>query len=222
MRHERGHNTRVTIWGASMIVVSSLQCGFPGSLVVDVGSFEVDDGEVVAIRGPNGVGKSTLLATVAGYLQPLSGCASVNGASRSEARAQTAYAPAYDLTMNDTTAAGQLRRIEKILPDGEAWAPGEPLANLVVMEFGNVRCTWLSSGQRRLLSLATVLRAPAGAVVLDEPFNFLSAEWKAVVWRSVYECAAANVPVLIATHTEDPQTGPVPVRTIELLAERKS
>jgi len=65
------------------ISVKDLKKSFPtdqGSLqVIDGVSFEVADGEFVALVGPSGCGKSTLLSTMAGFLSPTSGEVKIDG-----------------------------------------------------------------------------------------------------------------------------------------------
>ncbi len=62
------------------IVVEGLTKGFGALAVVDDVSFEVDDGEFVAIVGPSGCGKSTLLNLIAGFDHPDGGSIRIDGA----------------------------------------------------------------------------------------------------------------------------------------------
>ena len=66
---------------ASKIVVDAISKGFGDLAVVDAVSFEVRDGEFVAIVGPSGCGKSTLLNVIAGFEAPDRGAVRVDGVS---------------------------------------------------------------------------------------------------------------------------------------------
>ena len=67
---------------ASKIVVDAISKGFGDLAVVDAVSFEVRDGEFVAIVGPSGCGKSTLLNVIAGFEAPDRGAVRVDGVAR--------------------------------------------------------------------------------------------------------------------------------------------
>ncbi len=68
--------------------------------VLDGLSFEIPRGELVAVMGPNGVGKSTILQLAAGILSPLEGQVEIEGVERrsSEQAEHTSVAEIYEIT----------------------------------------------------------------------------------------------------------------------------
>src|SRR5271155_3557954 len=70
------------------IVVRNLRKSFGSAGVVDGVSFAVDSGELVALLGPSGGGKSTVLRMIAGLEEPDSGEVVLNGAVATRARVQ--------------------------------------------------------------------------------------------------------------------------------------
>src|SRR4051794_11455290 len=66
----------------SKIVVEGISKSFGALPVIDQVSFDVRDGEFVAIVGPSGCGKSTLLNVIAGFERPDRGAVRIDGAER--------------------------------------------------------------------------------------------------------------------------------------------
>ena len=64
-----------------VVRVSNLEVGFRGNALLSIDDFHVVAGEVLAISGPSGIGKTSLLRTIAGLLRPVSGKVQVCGAT---------------------------------------------------------------------------------------------------------------------------------------------
>jgi iron complex transport system ATP-binding protein len=63
----------------SKMIAQNLHVGWPGKTIAAIGEFELRPGEVVVLAGPNGVGKSTTIKTLARQLQPVSGSIEIGG-----------------------------------------------------------------------------------------------------------------------------------------------
>ena len=131
------------------------------------------------IVGPSGVGKSTLLMTLAGLLAPLAGSVSVDGAGL---RGRVCYF-ADDAHVFSTTVRENLRVARGDASDDEMmaalrqvglgeWLDGLPDGMDEKLTGGSAA---LSGGQRRRLLLARALLHPAPVVLLDEPTEHLDA-----------------------------------------------
>ncbi|WP_249416344.1 ABC-F family ATP-binding cassette domain-containing protein [Streptomyces sp. TS71-3] len=131
-----------------------------------VGRVDVSDTDRLLVTGPNGTGKSTLLAVLAGELE-----AEGTVDRRSPA-------PTVGLLTQDTVFARPERTVrgtyERAL--GAERAELVPLASLGLMAGGDLdkRVGELSVGQRRRLALALLVARPPELLLLDEPTNHLS------------------------------------------------
>jgi ABC-type multidrug transport system ATPase subunit len=142
-------------------------------------SLHVRRGELVALMGPNGMGKSTLLGVMAGTLWPVKGSVDVNGKRRRESpqeelaiRKEVVYVPA-----DASPVAGTAR--ESILAMGRAYGVDDDRLMdhadrlLVLFDLDDKADEYaasLSTGQKKKVVLCAALAAETPILLLDEPF----------------------------------------------------
>jgi ABC-type multidrug transport system ATPase subunit len=157
------------------------------------------DGGVLAVVGPNGVGKSTLLRIVAGILVPDEGGVFLRERRIERALRDVGYVPEKadpppHLSVAELCAlARALRRAPAALPD-------ETLDRLGVRDFWEQRIATLSLGQRRRACLAAALVGDPWLLVLDEPTNGLDVGGMDML-ADVLRAHAGGV--LLATHDRE-------------------
>ena len=143
-------------------------------------------GEIVGLTGPNGVGKSTLLAAFAGRARVFAGQLekrpNLQIALRTQDVPPVAGLPLSGRDLLALTGAGPVG-----LP---AW-----LADRL-----DERLDRLSGGQRHYLTLWAVLQAPAELVLLDEPTNNLDAAGVRHLTAHLHERAGEGAGIIIVSH----------------------
>ena len=178
-------------------------------VVIDDVDLTVTAGEVVALTGINGVGKSTLLSCLAGFRPPAQGTVSVlGGPPRDDAGFWRAVAIVADqptwypgLTVRELLGLVQMAH-EPL----HGWSP--PVEELIEI-FGlttraDASPLSLSSGQRQRLSLAAALARPSQLLLLDEPEQSLDAAFRRELATILGEEYAANGgTVVMATHDHE-------------------
>ena len=164
----------------AMIEVSNITAHYGARPVLQDISLSVDQGELVALMGPNGMGKSTLMAVMAGVLWPLKGHVQIDGQRRRASeetelaiRQMVAYLPAEPWLPVLRTgrqwllAAGRLYGVndDRLLPHVDSLLDVFDLtdkADSLVASY--------STGQKKKIFVCTALVTDAPVMLLDEPF----------------------------------------------------
>ncbi|MSS83668.1 thiol reductant ABC exporter subunit CydC [Actinomycetaceae bacterium WB03_NA08] len=198
---------------SSALSAKDLAVGWPSGPVVAEGiNLELTPGKRIAIVGPSGIGKTTLLYTLAGMLPPKEGHASINGAEtwqadRSELTARISLTTE-DAHIFATTVYENLRVANAALEPEKAaelleavgladWLKALPHGMDTQLGTGG---TSISGGERRRLLLARALAAPAPLMLLDEPGEHLDAHTSAQILTRLLEGSGSGRGILIVTH----------------------
>ena len=189
----------------SAIVVDRLTKHFGDFAAVDGVSFEVPEGQLVAVLGPNGAGKTTTLEMLEGFLAPTSGTARVldvdphRGDRRWRARIglvlQSTSLDA-ELTVRDTLAvfAGLYPAPRPV---------GEVLELVDLADDAETRVGALSGGQRRRVDVAIGIIGRPEVLFLDEPTTGLDPEARRRAWTAVENLTTTGTTVVLTTHYID-------------------
>lgn len=177
---------------------------------------ELNAGEAVVLVGPNGVGKTSLLRAVAGFIAPLSGEVRFAGPAGEIEPAQARREDCHLIGHQDGLKSGRTAREELIF--WALWTGAERHAALAAAERLGVERALdlevrkLSAGQKRRLALARLMAAKRSLWLLDEPIAPLDAAARALFGAMMAEHLAAGGLILAAAH--DPLA--VDARRLEL------
>ncbi|QQR75372.1 MAG: ABC transporter ATP-binding protein [Holophagales bacterium] len=150
---------------------------FGAVVAVDALDLRVAPGEVVALLGPNGSGKTTALKAVAGLLRPSSGEVLVDGepAERPEARRRLSYLP-QKVAFPDSLSGEEVLSFYRRLRGVAAERVGEVLRFAALNGAGARAVGTYSGGMTQRLGLAVAMVADSPLLLLDEPTAALDAE----------------------------------------------
>jgi ABC-type cobalamin/Fe3+-siderophores transport system ATPase subunit len=196
-----------------MIRVEALICGYtPGRPVIGPLSFEVKQGEVACLIGPNGIGKTTLFKTILGLLKPQGGSISVGGRdyrkysakafARTVAYVPQGHVPPFPYTVRDVVVMGCNPNMHELSSPGKKdfEVADEKLALMGIGHLAGRDYTEVSGGERQLVMIARALAQNTNLLVMDEPTTHLDYGNEARVLGQVRKLAGLGYTVVMITH----------------------
>jgi branched-chain amino acid transport system ATP-binding protein len=186
-----------------LLTVSGLRSGYAGSTVLRGVDLRVGPGEVVALLGRNGVGKSTLVSTIMGLLRPYHGSVVIDGAEYAGRRPDTiarsgvALVPQGRRVFAPLTVAEHLAIAARSGRSG-AWTRAAVLEILPRLgERLRHRGDQLSGGEQQMLAIARALLSNPRLMLLDEPSDGLAPAVVAQVADVVHRLCDTGMSVLL-------------------------
>ncbi len=149
-----------------------------GPLVLRDVSFEISRGEFVAIAGPNGGGKTTLLRLILGLEEPIAGRVELQARHLGYLAQRAVAGVDAPLTVRELVSAGRAPRTRLLGPLGrdDREAVGTAIDRVGLLPQADRRLSSLSGGQQQRTFIAKALASDPDLLVLDEPTTGVDAE----------------------------------------------
>src|SRR5579871_4945908 len=138
-------------------------------------NFAVGSGEVLAITGRNGAGKSSLLRTIVGLVRVAHGSLSLEGGDPELTIAEQAHYLGHQDALKPSLSVAENLRFWNAYLGTDSADIAEPLAAVGLEALADLPAAYLSAGQRRRLSIARLLAVKRPIWLLDEPTAALDA-----------------------------------------------
>jgi zinc/manganese transport system ATP-binding protein len=201
----------------SVVSVRHLRLRFGDRTLWDDLSFELERGEFLAVLGPNGTGKTSLIRILLGLLAPSAGRALVNGLPAAESRSQVGYVPQQRVFDRDVTL--RARDLVRLGLDGHRFGFGRlyaasreridrTLDAVGASAYGDAAIGRLSGGEQQRLRIAQALVAEPTLILADEPLLSLDLAYQQAITGLLDEHRRrAGTPVMFVTHDINPILG---------------
>jgi ABC-type Mn2+/Zn2+ transport system ATPase subunit len=192
-----------------VVQLRGVTAGYGDQAALEGVDLEIAAGSLLAVFGPNGGGKTTLLKLIAGLLRPWSGTVTVLGAPAGVEARRMAYVPqaelvdwSFPVSVWNVAMMGRYPRLGPLRQPGSADrdAVAAALERVGMLDRARTQIGRLSGGQRRRAFLARAIAAEAELYLLDEPVTGVDAPTQEDLMALLGDEAAAGKTVVATTH----------------------
>ena len=188
-----------------MLRIDGLEAGYGGLTILQDLTMEVNEGEVVALIGANGAGKTTALNTISGIVQRNAGTIEFQGEridslpEHQIVRRGIVQVPEGRELFGSLTVAENLRMGATTLPRSEYAATLAEVHEIfpVLADRSNQYASTMSGGQQQMLAIGRALMARPKLLMMDEPSLGLAPKLVMQVFETVDRVRRAGITVLI-------------------------
>lgn len=178
-----------------------IDCTRGGRSVFSRLDFEAASGEVLAVVGPNGSGKTSLLCLIAGLLAPAAGSVALEGGEPELTVPEQAHYLGHRDALKPALSVRENLSFWQDFLGGRASDAGECLAAVGLGHATHLPAAYLSAGQRRRLSIARLLVVRRPVWLLDEPTSALDTAGQELFGGIMRDHLAGGGIIIAATHT---------------------
>ncbi len=167
----------------SIIEFKNVSLSYGKRLILDNINFNINEGQIFGMLGPNGVGKSTIFNLITGLITLDSGQIKINGEDVTNfpiylrtKKFKVGYVPQYGGFFNDLTLLDNLKAISEIVIENKNLRSEKInylLSKFELENVKNIKAKFLSGGQKKKLVIALSLLSDPKVLLLDECFAAL-------------------------------------------------
>ena len=183
------------------LLASGLKCVRGGREVFSALNFEALAGELLAVTGRNGSGKTSLLRLIAGLLAPAEGSLALQGGDAELTLAEQAHYLGHRDALKPALSVAENLQFWRDFLGGKPFDPGQSLDAVGLAHAAHLPAAYLSAGQRRRLSLARLLAVRRPVWLLDEPTTALDATGQGMIAGLMRDHLASGGLIVAATHS---------------------
>jgi len=190
----------------AMLSVNNLQVHYGMIQAIKDVSFEVNEGEVIALIGANGAGKTTILHTVSGLLQPTKGSVIFEGQDITKVPAHKIVSLGMAHVPEGRRVFAQLTVLENLKLGAYTRKDKNEMEETLQMiykrfprleERKNQIAGTLSGGEQQMLAMGRALMSHPKIILMDEPSMGLSPIFVEEVFKIIRDISAEGVTVLL-------------------------
>ncbi len=166
-----------------IVSLKKISLSFGKRQILDDINFEVNQGQILGLLGPNGVGKSTIFNIITGLVKPAYGSIIFNGTNATNypvyertRKFKIGFCPQYGGFFSDLTLHENLKCVGEILIDDDRIRTeriNQLISKFELDSVRDIKAKLLSGGQRKKCVIALALLGDPQILLLDEPYSAL-------------------------------------------------
>lgn len=186
----------------ALVTFHDVAAGYAGHEVVSHVSFELDHNSILALEGPNGSGKTTIVKVLLGLLAPLHGHVIRRHGLTVGYLPQVSTADVdFPISVTDVILMGARDHGTRLSPEHKARA-AELITFAGLEQVANRPIGRLSGGQRQRALLCRALMSRPDVLVLDEPVTYLDSQSEEGLYSLIRELRG-TMGIVLVTHDHD-------------------
>ncbi len=166
-----------------ILKLNKISLKFGRKIILEDLDLQLNNGEILGLLGPNGVGKSTIFNLITGFVSPDFGSITINSENVNKypiyqrtLKFKIGFVPQNGGFFHDLTVYENLKAISEISINNKSYR--EEKINLLISQFEldsirDIKADFLSGGQKKKLVIALALISDPKILLLDEPFAAL-------------------------------------------------
>ncbi len=192
----------------SVIDIKNVSFAYDKQMILENINLSVEERDFLAIIGPNGGGKSTLLKLILGLLKPQKGSISVFDKAPSKSLTQIGYVPQntnvntdFPIKVIEVVMMGHVGSKKPLFGYGkdEVLCAMGALAQVGMENFAQTKIGALSGGQRQRVMIARALCAHPKILILDEPTSSIDITGQKEIYELIKQLNQ-NITVIVVSH----------------------
>ena len=189
-----------------MLKIENLKKNYKDKVVLDGVTFNIDEGEIIALVGINGSGKSTMIEIICGVKKQNDGIILVDGKDLKdkkvlkEIKKSIGYMPQSFGLFNDLTVKENLEYLCAVYDLKKEEVVDNLIDKCFLSDKKDYLAQTLSGGYKQLLSLAGAIIHKPKLLILDEPTSAMDPLFRKQFWSIINELNKNGTTILVTTH----------------------
>jgi zinc transport system ATP-binding protein len=201
--------TEKNIKRTPVIEITNLSTGYGNETILEDIQLSLQPSDFMGLIGPNGGGKTTLLKTILGLIQPHQGEVRIMGQSPQKGRKHIGYVPQFTefdndfpINVRDIVRMGRLSSARLLRPfnDEDDAIVDQILTWMDIIDYKDRALRQLSGGQRQRVYIARALASKPDLLLLDEPTISVDFDSRTHIYELLHSINQQGVTILLVSH----------------------
>jgi zinc transport system ATP-binding protein len=192
-----------------LVQLSNLYAGYKNELVLQDINLTIEKNDFLGLIGPNGGGKTTLLKTILGLIEPTKGNVQILGKPPRQGRQHIGYVPQFavfdhdfPISVRDVVRMGRLdtKKLFRSFTNEDEAIVEERLDWVDMLDHKDRALRELSGGQRQRVYIARALATDPDLLLLDEPTVSVDFDSRTHIYELLHKINEQGVTILLISH----------------------